>query len=147
MKILVPIDGSAHSVEAVRHLVEHVRWYRDQPTVDLVCVQPPLPTRLPHMALSAHEIERYYQEEGTAALAMAKTLLERAGIAHSAHILVGAAAESIVDQSRKSGADLILLTTRGMGGAGGPVLGSTALRTVHLSTAVPVLVVNCGMSF
>jgi nucleotide-binding universal stress UspA family protein len=147
MKILVPIDGSAHSVAAVRHLIEHAGWFRDQPTVDLVCVQPPLPTRLVHMALSAHDIERYYQEEGTAALAMARSLLEQAGIAHSGHILVGAAAESIVEQSRKSGSDLILVATRGIGAAGSPLLGSTAVRILHLSTTVPVLVVNCGMSF
>ena len=147
MKILVPIDGSAHSVAAVKHLIDHASWYRDRPFVDLVCVQPPLPTRLPHMALSATELERYYQEEGNAALAMARTMLARAGIAHSTHVLVGAAAESIVAQGSKSGADLILMATRGMGGAGSPLLASTTVKVLHLSSTVPVLMVNCATSF
>ena len=147
MKILIPIDGSAHSVAAVKHLIDHPGWYRDKPVVDLVCVQPPLPTRLPHMALSANELERYYQEEGNAALGMARTMLQDAGIAHSAHVLVGAPAESIVAQGRTSRADLILMATRGMGGAGSPLLASTAVKVLHLSTTVPVLMVNCAISF
>jgi nucleotide-binding universal stress UspA family protein len=144
MKILVPIDGSAHSVAALKHLLDHLDWFRETPTVDLVCVQPPLPARLPHMALTLSELERYYEEEGSASLATARSMLERAGLPHSTHVLVGVPAESIVAQSRKSRVDLILLSTRGLGAAGTPVLGSTAVKVVHLSTDVPVLVVNCG---
>lgn len=147
MKILVPVDGSAHAVEALKYLVGHVRWYRETPKVDLVCVQPPLPTRLPHMALSADQLERYYQEEGEAALALSRKILDDAGIAHSEHVLVGSPAESIVEQSRKSGSDLILMATRGLGGNGSPLLGSTAVKVLYLSTAVPVLMVNSGLSF
>ena len=144
MKILVPIDGSAHSIAALKHLIDNAAWYRERPTVDLVCVQSPLPTRLPHLALTADQLWRYYDEEGNAALATAKGMLERARIAHTTHVLVGGIAESIVQQSRKSGADLILLATRGLGAAGSPLLGSTAVKVLHLST-VPVLVVNSGL--
>jgi nucleotide-binding universal stress UspA family protein len=146
MRILVPIDGSAHSVAALKHLIEHVGWFRETPTVELVCVQPPLPTRLPYMALSFGELERYYREEGNASLAAASDMLARAGLSHSTHVVVGTPAESIVEQSRKSQADLIVLATRGLGAAGTPVLGSTAAKVMHLSTAVPVLIVNCGAS-
>jgi nucleotide-binding universal stress UspA family protein len=147
MKILVPVDGSAHAVEALKYLVGHARWYRETPKVDLVCVQPPLPTRLPHMALSAGELERYYREEGEAALALPRKILDDAGIAHFEHVLVGSPAESIVEQSRKSGSDLILMATRGLGSRGSPVLGSTAVKVLHLSAGVPVLTVNTGLSF
>ena len=147
MKILVPVDGSAHSVEALKYLVEHRSWYREAPRVDLVCVQPPLPARLPRMALSADQLERYFREEGEAALALPRKILDDAGIAHSGHILVGSPAESIVEQSRKSGSDLILMATRGLGSRGSPVLGSTAVKVLHLSAGVPVLTVNTGLSF
>lgn len=147
MKILIPVDGSAHAVEALKYLVGHARWYRETPKVDLVCVQPPLPTRLPHMALSADQLERYYQEEGEAALALPRKILDDAGIAHSEHVLVGSPAESIVEQSRQSGSDLILMATRGLGSRGSPVLGSTAVKVLHLSAGVPVLMVNTGVSF
>ena len=147
MKILVPVDGSAHAVEALKYLVGHVRWYRETPKVDLVCVQPPLPTRLPHMALSADQLERYYHEEGEAVLALPRKILDDAGIAHSEHVLVGSPAESIVEQSRKSGSDLILMATRGLGSRGSPILGSTAVKVLHLSAGVPVLTVNSGLTF
>jgi nucleotide-binding universal stress UspA family protein len=115
--------------------------------VDLVCVQPPPPTRLPHMALSADQLERYYREEGEAALALPRKILDDAGIAHSEHVLIGSPAESIVEQSRKSGSDLILMATRGLGSRGSPILGSTAVKVLHLSAAVPVLTVNTGLSY
>ena len=142
MKIVVPIDGSAHSIQALNFLTEHLGWYRTVPTVDLVCVQAPLPTRLPHMALTMEELERYYSEEGETALAAACNLLERAHISYEKHILVGTPAESIVAHAAKSGADLIVIATRGMGGFGSPLLGSTAVRIQFLSRYVPVMVVN-----
>lgn len=145
MKILVPVDGSAHSVEALKYLVEHRSWYREAPRVDLVCVQAPLPTRLPHMALSASELERYYHDEGEAVLALPRKVLDDAGIAHSDHVVVGSPAEAIVEQSRKSGSDLILIATRGLGAS--PLLGSTAVKVLYLSATVPVLVVTSRLQF
>lgn len=147
MKILLPIDGSSHSIEAVKYLIEHVDWYSQPPTVDLVCVQQPLPTLLPQMAFTVDQLERYYHEAGDASLTTAKNMLERAGLTYSAHILVGPTAESIVEQSKKSGCDLILLATRGMGAAGNLLLGSTATKVIYFSTTIPVLVVNSGISF
>ena len=147
MKILVPIDGSAHSVEALKYLVGHLRWFQGSPQVDLVHVQPPPPTRLPHLALSAKQLEDYYREEGNAALALARRILDDAGIGHSEHLLVGSPAEAIVEQSRRSGSDLILMATRGLGSHGSPILGSTAVKVLHLSSDAPVLAVNTALSY
>jgi nucleotide-binding universal stress UspA family protein len=146
MKILIPVDGSTHSISAVKHFIEHAAWFRDLSLVDLLCVQPPLPTRLVHTALSAQELESYYQEEGRRALAAAQATLAEAGVAHAPHTVVGEAAESIVDQGNKLGADLILMATRGGGPASGPAFGSTTTRVLHLSTRIPVLVVHAGTS-
>jgi nucleotide-binding universal stress UspA family protein len=147
MKILIPVDGSASSVDAVRFLVEHASWYHEEPRADLVYVQAPLPTRLPHMALTVEQLERYYREEADAVLAKPRKMLEDAGIEHEGHALVGSAAEAIVEQSRKSGSDLILIASRGLGARGSPLLGSTAVKVLYLSAAVPVMVVNSGLSF
>jgi len=145
MKILIPIDGSAHSAAAIEHLIERVEWYRTAVTVDLVCVRPPLSPRLTRMAMSVPELEDCYRAEANGSLALAKRMLDEAGIAHHQHIVVGDAAEMIVEQSRKAGADLILMASRGMGG--GVLLGSTAVKVLHLSTGVPVQVVHCRTSF
>jgi nucleotide-binding universal stress UspA family protein len=144
MRILVAIDGSAHSIEAVKYLIAHVNQYRETPAVDLVYVNLPLP-RLPSMTLSVDQIRRYYEDEGNASLASAKNLLDRAGIAYTAHILAGPVAETIVDLGRKTGCDVILLGTRGTGLAGNLLLGSTATKVLYFAN-IPVLVVKSPIS-
>ena len=140
MKILLAVDGSKYSLDAARSLVEHADWYRDKPAVELVFVHLPVP-KVPGMSrfISKAQLAGYYQEEGEAQLARAKKLLEGAGIACRARVLVGPAAETIVGHAREARCDLILIGTRGMTAAGNMLLGSTATRVLHLSS-VPVLV-------
>jgi nucleotide-binding universal stress UspA family protein len=142
MKILVAVDGSAHSLDAARFVIEHANWYRDKPEIELVYVHVPLP-QLPRMGVvvSHEQIQRYYQEEGAKALAGAKQLLDTAGLAHTEHILVGPIAESIVQHANTAACNMVVLATRGMGAAANLLLGSVATRVLSLS-AVPVLVVK-----
>ena len=140
MKILITVDGSAHSLEAVKHLIDHADWYREAPTVVLLFVHLPLP-RLPTLALSAAQMQSYHQEEGNAALAKAKQMLDLAGIAYVADIRVGQLAETIVHHCNQAGCDLILMSTRGMGAAGNLLLGSITTKVLYFSST-PVLIVN-----
>lgn len=140
MKILITIDGSAHSLEAVKHLIDHAGWYRETPTVVLLFVHLPLP-RLPTLALSAAQVQAYHQEEGDAALARAKQMLDAARINYVADIRVGPIAETIVHHCKHAGCDLILMSTRGMGAAGNLLLGSITTKVLYYSST-PVLVVN-----
>lgn len=142
MKILVAIDGSAHSLDSVRFVIEHANWYREKPVLELVFVHAPLP-HLPRMGMVVgnEQIQRYYQEEGAAALAGAKRLLEASNLAYSEHILVGPVAESIVQHANTASCDLVVVGNRGMGAAANFLLGSVASRVLHLSP-VPVLVVK-----
>jgi nucleotide-binding universal stress UspA family protein len=96
------------------------------------------------MTLTAEQLRHYYETEGQASLATAKGMLKRAGIACEAQVLVGAVAESIVGHARTSGADLIMMATRGMGAGGNLLLGSVTTKVLYCSTAVPVLVVNAS---
>jgi nucleotide-binding universal stress UspA family protein len=104
MKILIAVDGTVHAHDAVKHLVEHLDWYREKPTAELVFVHLPLPP-LPYKSLSADQIRRYYEEEGNAALAYSKNTLGLAGITYTTHILVGEIAQMIVSQATKTGCD------------------------------------------
>jgi nucleotide-binding universal stress UspA family protein len=140
MKILLAVDGSAHSHDAVRHLIEHASWYREMPVVELVYVHLPLPD-LPYLALSADQMRKYYEDEGAASLAKAKHLLDAAGISCTTRLLVGPVAESIVNEARHAGCDLILLGTRGTGAGGNLLLGSTATKVLYFSN-LPVMVIN-----
>ena len=142
MKTLIAIDGSKHSLNAVKYVVKHASALRQNPTVELVYVHLPLPY-LPRVksVVGKDVVQNYYKEEGAAALAGAKRALETSGIDYRAHILVGPIAESIVQHAKKASCDVIVIATRGMGAAGNLLLGSIATKVLHLSDR-PGLVVK-----
>ena len=142
MKILLAVDGSKNSLDAVDSLIKHAVWFREKPQVELVTVHLPLP-KLPRidLVISQREIQRYYQEEGDALLAAAKAKLDAAGIPYQPRVLVGAIAETIVKHAQSSRCDLILIGSRGMTELGKALMGSTAAKVLHLSD-VPVLLVK-----
>ena len=138
MKILIAVDGSKNSLDAVKCLVEHADWYRGKPTVELVTVHLPVPRVGP---VGKGQVEKYYREEGEAALAAAKKRLSAARIAYNAHVLVGQVAESIVKHAKAKGCDIIYIGTRGMSAIGKALVGSTATKVLQISD-VPVLLVK-----
>jgi nucleotide-binding universal stress UspA family protein len=138
MKILVAVDGSKPSLKGVQLLIDHADWYRTPPEVELVTVHLPVP-QVPH--LNKAQVENYYKEEGEAALAPARTMLEAAKIPHRPHVLVGQVAESIVEHAKSARCDLIYIGTRGMTEIGNALLGSTATKILHISD-IPVLLVK-----
>ncbi len=142
MKILLAVDGSKHSLKAVKCLIEHAGWYCEKPAVELVNVHLPVPKiRGMGAVVGARQVRRYYDREGRAALSKARKLLDAAGIKYSAHILVGPVAESIVKEARLARCDLIMIGTRGMSAAANLLLGSCANRVVNISP-IPVLLVK-----
>ncbi|MGH8668513.1 MAG: universal stress protein [Burkholderiales bacterium] len=142
MKILLAVDGSKNSLDAVQSLIDHAGWYREKPQVQLVTVHLPVP-RLPGMgaAVGKSQVQRYYQEEGDARLAAAKRKLDAARIPYEARVLVGPVAETIVKHAKDKRCDLIFIGTRGMSEIGKALLGSTATKVLHISD-IPVLLVK-----
>ncbi len=142
MKILLAVDGSKHSLKAVKCLIEHADWYREKPAVELVNVHLPVPRiRGMNAVVAASQVRRYYDREGKAALSKARKLLDAAGIGYSPRILVGPVAETIVRQARLTRCDLIMMGTRGMSAVAKLLLGSCANRVVSISP-IPVLLVK-----
>jgi nucleotide-binding universal stress UspA family protein len=141
MKILLAVDGSKESLDAIQYVIDHSDWLRDKPTIELVTVQPPLP-QLPGLkSLGKETIHRYYQEEGEKRLVEAKQKFDAAGVAYEARVLVGHVAETLVKHAKSAGCDLICMGSRGLGGVAGALVGSTATKVLHFSE-VPVLVVK-----
>ena len=136
MKILLAVDGSEHALDAVKCVIGHADWYREKPEIELLTVNLPVP-KLPGIgaAVGKAQIERYYQEEGEQALAQAKKLLERAGLAYEPRILVGDPAETIVKQAKSARCDVIAIGTPSRW------LGSTANKVMNISE-LPVLLVK-----
>lgn len=142
MKILIAVDGSKYSLNAVRNLIEHADWYRRPLEVELVYVNPPLPYEgRARAVIGKKQIARYYQEEGETALSKAGKMLDAAGIGYAAHTLVGPVAESIVQQAKALKCDLIFIGTHGRTAAGNMLLGSVANKVLHIAR-VPVLLVR-----
>jgi len=142
MKVLLAVDGSKNALDAARFLIEHADWVRERPQVELLFVHPPVPrVRGMGSVVGKREIQRYYEEEGEEGLAGVKKLLEAAGVAYRARILIGPVAETIVSHAKSARCDMILVGNRGMTAAGNLLLGSVATKVLHLSP-MPVLLVK-----
>lgn len=142
MKILLAVDGSKPSLDAVGVLIEHASQFRTTPEIELATVHLPVP-KLPRMgmAVGKSQLAKYYEEEGEANLASAKRRLDAAGLRYKARVLVGPIAETLVKHAKDTRCDLICIGSRGMTELGKALLGSTATKVLHLSS-LPLLIVK-----
>ena len=137
---LLPVDGSLPALRAVDYVVREAARDTVAPAIILVNVQAPLASDVTRFVDSV-VVQDYHREAGEAALASARARIEAAGLACSAHILIGETAPSIVDFARKHHCSLIIMGARGLGSVFGVLLGSVTNRVVHLAD-LPVLVVK-----
>ncbi|MGI8895681.1 MAG: universal stress protein [Casimicrobiaceae bacterium] len=142
LKVLLPVDGSKSAASATHKLVETLRWYKEPPQVDLLAVHLPVP-RFANMNLVISEemVDRYYAEGCEEMLASSKKTLDAAGITYTVHTLVGSIAESIIEQAKQSGSNMIYMGTRGMTALSNMVLGSVTTRVLHLAH-IPVVLIH-----
>jgi nucleotide-binding universal stress UspA family protein len=136
VNVLLAVDGSAHSLEAVRFLIGQVARLREPPAIELLTVHRPVPM-LPGMGtvVSKADVERYYWEEGEQALGEAKRLLGEARVAFRSSKLVGEPGELIVKRANEGRFDLVCL------GSPAKWIGSTTHKVLN-HAEVPVLVVK-----
>lgn len=136
LRVTAPVDGSTESENALRRLIACAPVLGEL-HVDLVHFRPGL--TLAAAVLPPHE-DVLRQWSGSAAdevLAHSADLLVRHGIACQVHGLAGEPDTGIAAFARDHQADLIAMATRGTGAMHHLLLGSTALRTSHVSE-VPV---------
>jgi nucleotide-binding universal stress UspA family protein len=89
----------------------------------------------------ADQIAKSSLEEAGRLLAEPLKALERAKIAVKSKVLLGEPANESAAHVEDSGADCVVMGTRGLGAVGGLVLGSVASKVVHL-VKVPVTLVK-----
>jgi len=142
MKILLAVDGSKSSLDAVDLVIRTFGQLRARPEVELVTVHLPVP-KLPRMGMvvGKNQIQKYYDDEGEACLAAAKKKLDAAGIEYKASILVGPVAETIVKHADSTRCNLICMGSRGMSAIGKALVGSTATKVLNLASQ-PLLIVK-----
>jgi nucleotide-binding universal stress UspA family protein len=140
MKILLPVDGSAHSDRAVKHLAAMLQLCTGHDVV-LANVQAPItaPEVLSHMP--PREIEAMQETRGGDALASARAVLDAAGIAYTPAVLLGPVAETIAKYASETGCDKIIMGTRGLGALGSVLMGSVTADLLRL-TDLPITLVK-----
>ena len=143
LKLMVPVDGSENSSKAVQFLIESLSLYKEAPEIHLLNVQYAIASGNVKHFVAHEEIERYYHDEGIAALQPARKLLDQAGVAYTFNTAVGDPAETIARYVREQGCRQIVMGTRGLGAVSGMLMGSVATKVIHLSD-VPVLLVKGG---
>lgn len=140
LKILVPIDGSPHADLAVGEVLGLAKSGTAL-DVHLLTVQIPIDSGHARMFVSHDDLETYHREEGLAALAKARKMLDEAGVPYRYHIAVGHVADTVVRYAREQGFDKIVMGTHGRGGLFDALLGSVA-REVLKRSSVPVTLVK-----
>jgi nucleotide-binding universal stress UspA family protein len=125
MRILVPVDGSAHSLKAV------------ETACDLAKAQAPSSVVLISVAIEIPELGegRYIYEkmkgQAEAALAQAKEFAQKCGTVSEVLLATGPSpSEEIVQVAKDEKADLIVIGSRGLAGKTKSFLGSTASKVV-----------------
>lgn len=137
---LIAIDNSEPSLKAVDHAIQEAAGRPTPPKLFLVNVQAPLSNDITRF-IEGKVVKDFHIEAGNAALAAAKAKLVAAGLAFSAHILVGEPAPSIVDFAKDKGCSQIIMGAHGFGSVIGLFMGSVATKVLHLSP-VPVLLIK-----
>ncbi|MFY2950523.1 universal stress protein [Achromobacter ruhlandii] len=138
--VLIPVDGSANSLRAVRYMIDHVREH-GACNLHLLNVQTPIVSGAVLAFVSHDMIQQYYEDEARTALADAKAALDKAGIMYQSSLRVGNVAESIQAYAAEHQCDHIVMGSRGLGAAGSLMLGSVALKLLH-AVHLPVVMVN-----
>lgn len=140
-KIMVPVDGSENSFRAVHYAVSLARD-ESPAVVFLITVQPdPIVYGDAALYLDYAKLEQAEREHSRAILKPAAELLGKAGVRFEQEMRRGDAASVIVHRAEELGCDVIAMGTRGLGAFASLVLGSTAMKVVHL-TKLPVTLIK-----
>jgi nucleotide-binding universal stress UspA family protein len=140
LKILVPVDGSNTAERAVAHLLK-LRGTEGALDIHLLNVQIPIDSGHARLFVSHDELEDYHRDEGLAALAGARHILDEAGVPCTAHIAVGHVADTILRYATERGFDKILMGSHGRSGLMEMLLGSVASEVLRRSS-IPVTLVK-----
>jgi nucleotide-binding universal stress UspA family protein len=140
MKILLPVDGSEHSLDAVRYAI---RLVQEGLSATFVLVNVQEPTYLYEMVLApdAGVLERVSGAAGSHALEAAEDLLRQAEITFEREVVSGDPAHTILETGERYDCDAIILGARGRGVVRSALLGSVSQAVLH-SSPVPVMIVK-----
>ena len=140
MKVLLPVDGSELSVEAVRSVL---RMRQEGLHIAAVLANVQEPASLYEM-LVAHDpdvIDQVSAEAGLDALSYARSLLDAAGVEYECEVAKGDPAHTLIDICERFGCEMVVMGARGTSSLRSAMLGSVSNEVLHASS-VPVMIVK-----
>jgi nucleotide-binding universal stress UspA family protein len=140
MKILLPIDGSAVALEAVRCVI---RMAADGLNTSVVLANVQEPASL-YELMVAHDpqvIEQVSAAAGAHTLEAAQALLDAAGLSYESEVASGDPAHTLVDILENYGCDMVVMGASGTSALRSAFLGSVSNEVLH-AAGVPVMIVK-----
>lgn len=140
MKFLIPVDGSALSLEAVRHVLKLSHAGLD---VELLLANVQESASLYEMVV-AHDpavLDEVSEGAGLHVLAPAVSLVETSGVPFEAVVARGDPAHTLVELIERHGCDGVVMGAHGKGMVRQALLGSVTVEMVH-AAPVPVTLVK-----
>jgi nucleotide-binding universal stress UspA family protein len=142
MNLLVAVDGSPPSLDAVTYAIELSRKLAVPPnSIALISVHDDVGLRRAEAFVGHEAIAQYLRERSENDLEPAIELLEAAGIRADVLIRTGHVAHEIVEVAKVRHFDLIILGAKGRGAIRDLFIGSVAQRVLATATC-PVLLVR-----
>lgn len=140
MKILLPLDGSDASLEAVRHAIALVH---DGLRATFVLANVQEPTHLYEVVMvpDAEVLAKATQAAGLHAIEAGKEMIRAAGLKYEVEVATGDPAHALVDIASRFDCDAIIMGGRGTGPLRSALLGSVSHEVLH-AAAVPVTIVR-----
>ncbi|QRG69687.1 universal stress protein [Brevibacillus choshinensis] len=136
-RILVPVDFSAQSIQAVRFAAAYAK---DKHDLTLLHVIQPFPSRYVVNKLGKEGVEKIQLDEAKEDLKPLVEIIEAAGIAYQLEIVFGNAHEEIAKHAKGEYA-AVVMGTRGYGRMTGFLKQSVSYPTIH-DSKIPVFLIS-----
>ncbi len=142
MKILLPVDGSAVSLDAVRFAIRMAQTGLETSVV-LANVQESATLYELVVAHDPQVIEAVSAAAGAHTLRPAEALLNEANIEYQTEVATGDPAHTIIDILERYQCDLVVMGARGMSSLRSAFLGSVSNEVLH-AAGVPVMIIKAA---
>ena len=141
MKILVAVDGSKSSLNAVKYAAKLAVGLRTKDRITLISVHDDHGLRHAKQFVGKSEIDDYLRAVSDEDLKAARKFLNKEGIDHDAIIKQGYVADEIVKTANSGKFDTVVIGSKGRSGLADFLLGSVTQKVVTAAKP-PVVVVK-----
>lgn len=141
MKILVAVDGSKSSLNAVKYAAKLAVGFRTKDRITLISVHDDHGLRHAQKFVGKSEIDDYLRAESDADLKAARRYLNKEGLEHDAIIKQGYVSDEIVKTANSGKFDMVVIGSKGRRGLTDFLLGSVTQKVVTAAKP-PVVVVK-----